>query len=185
MKKLHHLLLSALVAALFLLTPSALHADSAWKIDEESQQVLQDLFAKHPSAQAIAGESTAMLVFPNIVKAGFIFGAQRGDGELISNGQVLGYYRTRSVSYGLQAGVQKYAYVLFFMNHHALNYLYRHEGFEIGVGPSVVVLDEGAARNIDATTLHSDVYAFIFDQHGLMAGLGLQGTRITPLTPDN
>jgi lipid-binding SYLF domain-containing protein len=51
----------------------------------------------------------------------------------------------------------------------------------VGVGPSVVVMDEGMARGASTTTLTSDVYAFIFSQKGLMAGLGIQGNKITKI----
>ncbi len=122
-----------------------------------------------------------MLVFPSIVKAGFLFGAQYGEGVLRVKGRNAGYYNTVAASYGLQAGVQSFGYVLFFMTDSALNYLNKSEGFEIGVGPSIVVLDAGKAKTLTTTTGQSDIYAFIFDQKGLMAGLGLQGSKISKL----
>jgi lipid-binding SYLF domain-containing protein len=91
----------------------------------------------------------------------------------------VGYYNSVAASYGLQAGVQSFGYVLFFMTNSAVDYLNRSGGWEIGVGPSIVVVDEGVARSLTSTTLKSDVYAFIFDQKGLMAGIGLQGSKIT------
>jgi lipid-binding SYLF domain-containing protein len=84
-----------------------------------------------------------------------------------------------SASYGLQAGLQRYGYVLFFMTDSALAYLDRSDGWELGTGPSIVVADKGMAAGISKTTAGVDVYAFFFDQEGLMAGLGLQGTKIT------
>ena len=122
-----------------------------------------------------------MLVFPNVVKAGFIFGAQGGEGTLFIHGRPSARYRTVAGSYGLQAGVQKYGYALFFMTDEALNYLDASGGFEIGVGPSIVIVDQGVARSITSSTLASDVYAFIFDQRGLMAGAGIQGSKITKI----
>ena len=68
------------------------------------------------------------------------------------------------------------------MNDGALKYLDKSEGFEIGVGPSIVVVDEGMGKSITSTTLTQDVYAFIFDQKGLMAGLGIQGSKITKIS---
>jgi lipid-binding SYLF domain-containing protein len=79
----------------------------------------------------------------------------------------------------LQAGLQEFGYALVFMTDAALQYLDRSEGFEIGVGPSIVVVDEGVAKTLTTTTAREDVYAFIFGQEGLMAGLGLQGSKIT------
>jgi lipid-binding SYLF domain-containing protein len=88
-----------------------------------------------------------------------------------------------AVSYGLQAGVQGFAYAMFFMTDSALSYLENSAGFEVGVGPSVVVVDAGKAKTLTTTTGRDDVYAFIFGQKGLMAGLGLQGSKITKVNP--
>ena len=92
-----------------------------------------------------------------------------------------GYYNTAGASYGLQAGAQKFGYAMLFMNDEALAYLDKSDGFEVGAGPSVVVMDDGMAKQSSTTTLSEDVYAFIFGQSGLMAGLGLQGNKITKL----
>ncbi len=86
------------------------------------------------------------------------------------------------VSYGLQAGVQVFGYALFFMNDGALEYLDSSGGFELGVGPSIVVVDAGMGKSITSTTITQDVYAFIFSQKGLMAGIGLQGSKITRIS---
>lgn len=161
-----------------------LHAATAYELDRDGRKALRTLYHINPKAAEIANQCTAVLVFPTIVKAGFIFGAQGGEGVLISNGETLGYYRTGSVSYGLQIGAQKFGYALFFTNHKALSYLNKSDGWEIGVGPSIVVVDEGAAKSLSSTTLQDDIYAFFFSQQGLMAGLGLQGTKITRYYPD-
>ena len=95
-----------------------------------------------------------ILVFPGIVKAGFLVGAQYGSGgALFKNGRTAGYYNIVAGSYGLQAGVQSFSYALFFMDNDSLNYLDRSEGWEIGVGPSIVVVDEGMAKSLTTTTL--------------------------------
>ncbi|MNG13015.1 hypothetical protein D3C84_966660 [compost metagenome] len=101
---------------------------------------------------------------------------------LIRGGKTAGYYSTAGASYGLQAGVQKYGYAMMFMTDAALQALNKVEGFEVGVGPTVVVMDEGMAANATTATLKEDIYAFIFDQKGLMAGIGIQGTKITKIT---
>ncbi len=80
---------------------------------------------------------------------------------------------------GLPAGAQSFGYALFFMTDSALKYLDKSGGWEVGTGPSVVIVDEGTARALTTTTAKSDVYAFFFDQKGLMAGLGLQGSQIS------
>jgi lipid-binding SYLF domain-containing protein len=109
-------------------------------------------------------------------------GAHYGEGTLRKHGETVGYYNSVAGSFGLQAGVQTFGYVLFLMTDSAVNYLESSSGWEIGVGPSIVVVDAGIARSLTTTTLKSDVYAFIFDQKGLMAGLGLQGSKITRIS---
>jgi lipid-binding SYLF domain-containing protein len=162
---------------------NSVRAATAQELNRDAFQALRELYAKNPKAREIANQSSAVLVFPTIIKAGFIFGAHGGDGVLMSNGVPISYYQTSAISYGLQAGAQKYGYALFFMNHKALFYLHKSGGWEIGVGPSIVVVDTGAAKSMSSTTMNDSIYAFIFSQKGLMAGLGLQGTKITPYTP--
>ncbi|MDF1554470.1 MAG: YSC84-related protein [Deferrisomatales bacterium] len=127
-------------------------------------------------------------MFPSILKAGLIIGAQGGNGALLKGGQTAGYYNTAAASYGLQAGVQTFGYAMFFMTDEALTYLDKSSGWEVGVGPSVVLVDQESVgafgKNLSTSTLKDDIYAFIFSQKGLMAGLGLQGSKITQIHPE-
>jgi len=159
-------------------------AASAREIDGKATQALADLYQNTPGAQALAKKAKAILIFPSIVKGGFIVAGQYGDGALRRRGKTVAYYRSVAASYGFQAGVQSFGYVLFFMDEESLSYLDRSEGWELGSGPSLVVLDKGFGKNLSTTTLQKGVYAFIFDQKGLMGGVGIQGTKITRITPD-
>lgn len=160
-------------------------ASSAADIRRDSNAALQQLYANNPEARHLARRAKGILVFPGVVKAGFLVGAQVGTGgALFKNGRTAGYYNIVAGSYGLQAGVQSFNYALFFMDNASLNYLNQSEGWEIGVGPSVVLVDEGVARSLTTTTAQSGVYAFIFGQKGLMAGLGLQGSKISRIKPE-
>jgi lipid-binding SYLF domain-containing protein len=132
----------------------------------------------------LGDKSVGVLVFPSIVKGGFIIAGQYGDGALRKNGKSVAYYRSLAASYGFQAGVQAYGYVLFFMDNESLQYLDNSGGFELGTGPSLVVMDEGFGKNFSTTTIKSGIYAFIFDQRGLMGGLGIQGSKITKINPN-
>lgn len=147
----------------------------------DGKAALQQLLETNDGARALSGKAKAVLVFPKIVKAGFMIGGQMGDGVLLANGRPTGYYRSIAGSYGFQAGAQTFGYALFFMNSAALKYLDASDGWEIGVGPSLVVVDEGMAKTITSTTVTHDVYAFIFSQKGLMGGIGVQGSKITRL----
>jgi lipid-binding SYLF domain-containing protein len=108
-----------------------------------------------------------------------VFGGAYGEGELLKNSHISGYYNTVSASWGWQAGAESYGYVLFLMNDKAVQYLDKTRGWEIGVGPSVVVVNEGVAKDLTSTTLKDDVYAFIFDQKGLMLSVSIEGTKIS------
>jgi lipid-binding SYLF domain-containing protein len=164
-----------------LTNPHPALAASAAEIERDAQKALGDLYAKSPSAKTMGEKAIGILVFPGIVKGGFIVGGQYGEGALIKDAKTVAYYNTVAASYGLQAGLQKFGYALFFMTDSALKWIDKSDGWEIGVGPSIVVVDAGAAASMTSTTLQSDIYAFFFDQKGLMAGIGLQGTKITRL----
>jgi lipid-binding SYLF domain-containing protein len=171
--------------AVLLAGPPAMAAEkgSTAQLDRESRAALSNLYAKAPAAKALGQKATAILVFPKVTKAGLMIGGQYGEGALLRGGKSAGYYSTAGASYGLQAGAQTYGYAMFFMNEKSLGQLDKAEGFEIGVGPSVVVMDEGMAKSTTTTTLTNDIYAFIFSQKGLMAGLGLQGNKIARINP--
>ena len=147
------------------LAPSPALAASPEGLESDAQAALKSLYGSTPTAKTLGDAAKGIMVFPNIVKAGFIFGAQYGEGELLKRDQM--------------AGIQGFAYAMFFMTDSALNYLENSAGFELGVGPNIVVVDAGMAKTITTTTGRDDVYAFIFGQKGLMAGIGLQGSKIT------
>lgn len=173
------LLLSAIFALVH--APQGLAA-SKESLNRDGAAALKSLYAGSNAARLLGQKAKAILVFPNIVKAGFLFGGQLGEGVLFKNGKPTAYYNTVAGSYGLQAGAQTFGYALFFMNNEALAYLDKSDGWEVGVGPSIVVVDSGMGKSMTSTTITQDVYAFIFDQKGLMGGLGVQGSKITKIS---
>ncbi len=162
---------------------NAANAESPADLNRDSDAALQHLYDVNPAAADIGRHARAILIFPSIVKAGLVFGGAFGEGELKQGPVVDGYYNSVTASWGFQAGVQSYGYVVFLMNRRALDYVHATKGWEIGVGPTVVIVDEGVARNLSTSTLKDDAYAFIFDQHGLMAGVSIEGTKITHIHP--
>ena len=154
-------------------------AATAQDLDRDAQQALQTLTQTNPLAARLSHTAKAVLVFPNIVKAGLVFGGGYGEGELLTGSKVDGYYNSVTGSWGLQAGAQSYGYVVFLMTNKAVRYVHQSHGWEIGVGPTVVVVNEGIAKNLSTSTLKEDVYAFIFGQQGLMAGVSIEGTKIS------
>ncbi len=170
-------ILSASVGAVAM--PQIAHAASVADLNQDSEKAIRMLISTNPAAAAIAKNARAILVFPNIVKAGLIFGGAYGEGELKVGQAVDGYYNSFTGSWGLQAGAQSYGYVVFLMTEKAVSYIHESHGWEIGVGPTVVLVNEGVAKNLSSTTMQDDAYAFIFDQQGLMAGVSIEGTKIS------
>ena len=178
-RNIHKVLLAT--AATLLLGTSSLSAIAATADDlsKDAAQALQTMYKTNPAAEAISKKAKAILVFPKIVKAGLVFGGSYGEGVLMKGSRVTDYFNSVSASWGWQAGAETYAYVVFLMNDKSVDYLAKTKGWEFGVGPTLVVVNEGIAKNLSTSTLKDDAYAFITDQQGLMASLSIEGTKIS------
>ncbi|QBQ96851.1 YSC84-related protein [Paraburkholderia pallida] len=158
-------------------------ASSRAQLEQAARKALNTLYETTPAARALGSKSAGILVFPSVLKAGFLLGGSGGNGVLFSaQGEVLGYYNSSTLSWGLQAGAQDFSEAMFLTTPQSMQYLNSSEGWSVGVGPSVVVADSGMATDFSTTTARSDVYAFIYGQSGIMAGLGVQGQKITRLS---
>ena len=164
--------------------PRAAAAASARSLAAKSNAALAELYASSDKAKALGKGARAVLVFPEILKAGALIGGQAGEGAMVRGGKAVGFYRISAASYGLQLGAQKYGYALFFMSEDAMKYLNKSKGWSVGTGLSVVFVDDGFAKPMNTTTLTQDVYALAFQQRGLMAGSGLEGAKIKQIYPD-
>lgn len=161
------------------LTAQPALAETVSDLEARARRALNGLTTEVPAARELAREAKAILVFPRITRVGLVFGGQHGEGVLFRDGRAADYYYSiLGASWGLQAGAQQFGYALFLMTDAAIDSLSSASGLEIGVGPTVVVVDRGAAASLTTTTTRSDIYAFAFSQRGLMAGIGLQGNRI-------
>lgn len=185
-----HLLSSRLFSVFFLIGVTfgslSAAAEDRTALDNDVEAAIQLLLETTPAAEKLAPSAKGALVFPNIIKAGFLVGVQYGNGALVRRKKgggyyIANYYNMTSASYGLQAGVQSFGYVLALMTDAAVENVETGNGWELGVGPSIVVVDAGMAKTLTTETAKADVYAFTFGQKGLMGGLGLQGTKITRL----
>jgi len=177
-RSIHKALLATAVIAVLGITGGQAAAASAEDLDKDAHQALATLYKANPTAELISRRAKATLVFPKIIKAGLVFGGSYGEGVLMKGSTITEYYNSVSASWGWQAGAESYAYVVFLMSDKAVRYLETSKGWEFGVGPTVVVVNEGIARNLSTSTLKDDAYAFISDQQGLMASLSIEGTKI-------
>ena len=177
------ILLTSLTVLTILFCTTIASADTAAELDKKVDEATAKLLASSPAAKNLAKTARGILIFPSVKKAGFVVGGQYGEGALRVNGRTIGYFKTTAASFGLQAGGQKFGYAMFLMTDGALQYLKDSKGWEVGVGPSVVVVDEGIARSLTTSTAKESIYVFFFGQKGLMAGLGIQGSKITRIHP--
>lgn len=175
--------LMLLIVVFALSFPRMTLAATAAEINRDVNIALSTLYKTTPAAKKLAGVAKGILVFPSIIKGGFIIGGQYGEGALRVGGKTTGYYNTVSASYGLQIGAQSFGYALFFLDNEGLKYLEKSEGWELGVEPNVVMVDKGLARSLSTTTAKSGIYVFFFNQKGLMADLSIAGSKITKFTP--
>ena len=160
------------------------HEGNVESLEASAKASYSELLEGNDAAKLLAEDAVGVLVFPKILKAGLTFGGQYGEGVLLQGDEALSYHNSVSASFGLQAGVQTFGYALIFTNEKALNYVRESSGWEIGIGPSLVIADRGIGKSLTSTTVRADIYAFVFDQKGLMAGSGLQGTKISPIFRD-
>jgi lipid-binding SYLF domain-containing protein len=177
-------LAAAVAVAGFAALPGLAQGATRREIDKNVDEALTRLQAQSPQVAELIQKARGVLMFPSIVKGGLLMvGGQYGDGALRRGGKTVAYYNISAASFGLQLGGQEFGYALIFMKQSALDYLNKSSGWAVGSGPSVVVLDEGAAKSTTSTTLTQDVVAVPFGQEGLMAGLGIEGSKITRIHP--
>lgn len=154
-------------------------AATASDLDRDANEALHTLYKSNPIAETLSKRARAILVFPKIIKAGLVFGGSYGEGVLIKPGHSNEYFNAVSASWGWQAGAQSYGYVVFLMSEQVERSLRETHGWEVGVGPTVVLMNDGIAKNLSTSSLKDDAYAFIFDQSGLMVSISIEGTKIS------
>ena len=178
-------LTGAAVAALVLsglaLSSAPAGAASKDELDAHVHQSIQDLYRTNVKARDLAGKAAGILVFPNVVKAGFFFGGEYGEGALEVGGGPVGYYNIVSASFGLQAGVQDESVALMFMTPEALTKFRASHGWKAGVDGSLAVVTLGAGGEVDSETLQKPIVAFVYNNKGLMANLTLEGSKISKI----
>ena len=173
--------LAAMCAVGWLAAVTPAQAASADELNAAADATLERLKRSEPVSETMIERAKGILVFPEIVKAGLLVGAAGGKGVLRVGGETEGYYRSRAVSYGLQAGVTTFGYVMFLMDDEAVEFVRDTSGWEVGVGPNITIADAGVAKKLSTSTAQEGIYVFFVDQEGFFAGLGLEGTKISKI----
>ncbi|VWC55576.1 putative lipoprotein [Burkholderia lata] len=160
---------------------AATSASKRQSIDASVNATLSRLYSTVPGSRELVAKSRGVLVFPNVLQAGFIVGGQSGNGALRVGGSTVGYYNTSSLSVGLQAGAQSKAIVFLFMTQDALDSFRKSEGWAAGADASVAVVKVGANGAVDTTTATAPVEVLVLTNAGLMGDLSVNGTKVTKL----
>ena len=151
------------------------------EIDARAKVALEELYAKTPAARDLAQKSAGVLVFPDVTQAGLMVGGQYGTGVMFKNGQPTGHYNIAGGSFGLQAGAETFSQAYFFTTQEALTTFEEAKGFEVGAGLDFAVADVAASGDISSSTLQKPLVVFVWGQQGLMAGVKVEGQKITQL----
>ena len=163
--------------------PRISEAASAAAIAADANETLHSFVRQVPGARELASKSAGILVFPSVVKAGIGIGGEYGEGILLNQQRVEGYYNLISASFGFQLGVQARSVIIMFMTQDALRGFEERAGWKIGVDGSVTIITVGVGGGIDTDKIVSPVIGFIIDQKGLMYNLTLEGSKISRINP--
>jgi lipid-binding SYLF domain-containing protein len=150
-------------------------------IDAGVDATLSRLYSTVNGSQELISKASGVLVFPQVLAAGFWIGGQYGTGALRVQGRTTGYYSTLAGSFGLQIGAQSKAIIFAFMNQEALNDFTSSQGWSAGADATVALVTVGANGNVDTSTAMSPVEAFVLTNAGLMAGVSLEGVKVSRL----
>ena len=161
-------------------TPDA-NAGRRASIDADVDATLARLYSTVHGSRELVGNARGVLVFPSVISAGFWVGGQYGQGSLRVGSQTSGYYSIAAASFGLQIGAQSKAIVMLFMTQEALDKFTHSQGWAAGVDATVAVVRVGANGNVDTSTATGPVEAFVLTNAGLMAGVSLEGSKISRL----
>ena len=181
-------LLKAFCVVLFTLAaavamPRIGEAASAAEIEADANETLHSFVRQVPGARELANKAAGILVFPSVVKAGIGIGGEYGEGILLNQQRVEGFYNLISASFGFQLGVQERSVIIMFMTQDALLGFEERAGWKIGVDGSVTIITVGVGGGIDTDKIVSPVIGFIIDQKGLMYNLTLEGSKISRINP--
>ncbi len=170
-----------LLTGLFLMLSPNAHAASKADIDAKIGSTMTVFYSHVKSGKALAQKAEAILVFPDVVKGGFIVGGEYGEGALLVGGKTKGYYSTAAASIGLQIGGQVKSEVIMFMTKSALSGFLNSSGWKAGVDGSIALIEVGAGGEIDTNTINDPIIGFIFSNKGLMFNFTFEGSKITRL----
>jgi len=174
----------ALAAGLLTLTTPAQASDQT-KLLAKAVDTVDDL--RHSpnfgDARRAMRHARAVLIVPSLVKGGFIFGAEGGNGVLLARTKggwsSPAFYTLGSASFGFQAGLQKAEVVMIINSDRALRAIERSK-FKIGAGLGLTVVTLGAGvEGATSGNLSGDIIVWS-QAEGVYGGISLNGSVVAP-----
>ena len=176
--------LVALIASAMILLSSYSMAEPAEVINAKANAALVQFKKEVKGGGEFLSRVKGYIVFPSVVKGGFIVGGEYGEGVLRVDGEAQSYYSIASGSVGFQMGLQKTSYIIAFASENALNNFIKSDGWEAGVDGAITVAKWGIGKDIGSISFEKPIYAFVFGAKGLMYNLTLEGTKFTKINPE-
>jgi SH3 domain-containing YSC84-like protein 1 len=173
---------SALAITLFALPAQA--ASDKGELLHDANRAVTDL--KHDPAFATAArmmdDARAIYIVPKLVKGGFIFGAEGGDGVLVRRtahgwGEPK-FYGMGSASFGLQAGLEQAELIFIIRSDRAVAGI-EHGNFKLGAGAGLTIVNLSSGAE-GATTAHGGDLVVWTSGSGAYAGISFNGSVISP-----
>lgn len=131
-------------------------------------------------ASNLVHTAKGVLAFPGVLEAAFWGGAEYGgEGALRIGGRTVDYYNIAALSFGAQFGAQQKDVIFLFMDSNALQGFRKSAGWTVGVDGKVTLVTVGAEGSITSQTYNKPILAFVVNQKGLIAGVSLEGAKIT------
>lgn len=153
------------------------------ELEREARGALSKVYSRNSVAADLGRRCVAVLVFPDAHMVGLGLAIQSGTGILFFKNAPAAYFNLTGISAGLELGVQKFDYAIFFEDQTALDELYRWGGFEFGIAPSLVVADGILSGKLSTSSVKSGVHPFLFGQEGLMISIGIGKNKLTEYSP--
>lgn len=180
MKHLKTLLLT-LLFSLFM-TQSSL-AKTKTEINAGTDLAIENFKKQVPGGENFLTKTKGYLVFPSVIKAGFVVGGKYGEGALRIDDVSKHYYDMTAASVGFQAGAQKYSMLIAFLSDASLNNFIHSDGWEAGVDGTINISDWGKSKDVSSMSFEKPIVAFIYGEKGLMASISIAGTKFRRIDP--
>ena len=171
----------ALVLLILMYFASMAFSATAKEIDVSVDATLERFNKEIPVADSFIKKAKGVLIFPQVIKAGFGIGGEYGEGAMRIGAKTVKYYSTMAASIGFQLGAQTKSIILVFTKQDALKAFRNSDGWKAGVDGSVALISLSMGDSLDTINVKDPIVAFVFGQKGLMYNLTLEGSKFSKL----